>query len=66
MDAHITYDGTTLNLTLTDLTMVTFSQPFTINIPGTVGGSTAYFGFTGGTGGNRVLPSKSLIGAMNR
>ncbi len=51
MDAHITYDGTTLILTLTDLmTKATFSQPFTIDIPGTVGGSTAYFGFTGGTG----------------
>ncbi len=51
MDAHITYDGTTLNLTLTDLvTMATFTQPFTINIPGTVGSNTAYFGFTGGTG----------------
>ena len=51
MDAHITYDGTTLILTLTDLTTkVTFSQPFTIDIPGTVGGSSAYFGFTGGTG----------------
>ena len=52
MDAHITYDGTTLNLTITDLvTMATCTQPFTINIPATVGGSTAYVGFTGGTGG---------------
>ncbi len=51
MDAHITYDGTTLNLTLTDLvTMATWTQPFTINIPATVGGSTAYMGFTAGTG----------------
>jgi hypothetical protein len=51
VDAHITYDGTTLNLTLTDLvTMATFTQPFTINIPGTVGGNTAYLGFTGSTG----------------
>ena len=52
MDAHITYDGTTLNLTITDLvTQATWSHPFTINIPATVGGSTAYVGFTGGTGG---------------
>jgi hypothetical protein len=52
MDAHLTYDGTTLTLTLTDLmTNATFTQPFTINIPSTVGGSTAYVGFTGGTGG---------------
>jgi hypothetical protein len=51
MDAHITYNGVTLNLTLTDLvTMATFTQPFMINIPGTVGGQTAYLGFTGGTG----------------
>jgi hypothetical protein len=52
MDAHITYDGTTLTLTLTDLiTHATFTQPFPIDIPSTVGGSTAYVGFTGGTGG---------------
>ena len=52
MDAHITYNGTTLNLTITDLvTQATWSHPFTINIPATVGGSTAYVGFTGATGG---------------
>ena len=52
MDAHITYNGTTLILTITDLvTQATWSHPFTINIPGTVGGNTAYVGFTGGTGG---------------
>ncbi len=52
MDAHITYDGTTLKLTITDLvTQATWSQPFVINIPAMVGGTTAYFGFTAGTGG---------------
>ena len=52
MDAHITYDGTTFNLTLTDLvTQAAWSHPFVINIPATVGGDTAYVGFTGGTGG---------------
>ena len=52
MDAHLTYDGTTLNLTLTDLvTGATWSHPFAINIPATVGGDTAYVGFTGATGG---------------
>ena len=52
MDAHITYDGTTLNLTITDLvTQATSSHPFVVNIPATVGGNTAYIGFTGGTGG---------------
>ncbi len=51
IDAHITYSGTTLSLTLTDLvTKATWSHPFTINIPGTVGGTTAFVGFTGGTG----------------
>ncbi len=51
MDGHITYNGTTLTLTITDLvTMATWSHPFTIDIPGTMGGSTAYVGFTGATG----------------
>jgi len=51
IDAHITYDGTTLSLTLTDnLTLATWSYAWPINIPATVGGNTAYVGFTGGTG----------------
>ena len=52
MDANITYDGETLTLNLTDLvTLATFSHGFVINIPATVGGNTAYVGFTAGTGG---------------
>ncbi len=52
MDANLTYDGATLTLTITDLvTQATWSHPFTINIPGTVGGNMAYVGFTGATGG---------------
>ena len=52
MNAHITYDGTTLTLTITDLmTLANWSHPFPIDIPGTVGSNTAYVGFTGGTGG---------------
>jgi hypothetical protein len=52
MDAHITYDGKTLMLTLTDMvTSAKWSYPFTIDIPTTVGGGTAYVGFTGATGG---------------
>ncbi len=59
MDANLTYDGATLTLTITDLvTQTTWSHPFTINIPGTVGGNTAYVGFTGATGG---LTSKQQI-----
>ena len=50
--AHITYDGTDLTLTLTDSsTLGTWSYSWPINIPATVGGTTAYVGFTGGTGG---------------
>ena len=51
-NATLTYDGTNLTLTLTDaITLATWSQSFVINIPATVGGNTAYVGFTGGTGG---------------
>jgi hypothetical protein len=50
-DAHLTYDGTTLNLTLTDvLTLAKWSHSWTINIPATIGGPHAYVGFTGATG----------------
>jgi hypothetical protein len=53
MDAHITYDGTNLTMTLTDvLTLATWSNSWPINIPSVVGGNTAYVGFTGGTGAN--------------
>ncbi|AXC13689.1 T1SS secreted agglutinin RTX [Acidisarcina polymorpha] len=52
MNAHITYDGINLNLTLTDaLTRASWSHSFAVNIPAVVGGPTAYVGFTGGTGG---------------
>jgi hypothetical protein len=38
---------------MTDTVTGTFlSQRYTVNIPSIVGGSTAYFGFTGGTGGS--------------
>ena len=51
--AHMTYDGTTLTMTITDQTTPanTFTTSWPINIPATVGGSTAYAGFTAGTGG---------------
>jgi hypothetical protein len=49
---HITYDGTTLTMTITDtVTNATFTTSWAINIPGTVGGNTALVGFTAGTGG---------------
>jgi hypothetical protein len=52
MHAHITYDGTTLTLIITDtVTKATFTTSTAINIPTTVGANTAFVGFTGGTGG---------------
>ncbi len=51
LHAHLTYDGTTLTLTLTDLTTnAVFTASKAINIPTTVGANTAYAGFTAGTG----------------
>ena len=49
---HMTYDGTTLTMTITDTanTAEKFTVAWQINIPGTVGGDTAYVGFTGATG----------------
>lgn len=52
MHAHLNYDGTTLFLTVTDtVTGASFAASNVINIPATVGGNSAYVGFTAGTGG---------------
>jgi hypothetical protein len=49
---HITYDGTTLTMGITDtVTNATFTTSWPINIPSTVGANTALVGFTAGTGG---------------
>ena len=49
---HITYDGTNLVMKITDtVTNAVFTNTWPIDIPTTVGGNTAYAGFTGGTGG---------------
>ncbi len=49
---HLTYDGTTLSLVITDaITGATFSASQPLNIPSIVGANTAYVGFTAGTGG---------------
>jgi hypothetical protein len=54
--ANLSYDGTTLTLTLTDqVTNKTFTQSFTVNIPAVVNATSAYVGFTGGTGGYTAL-----------
>ncbi len=50
MDAHITYDGATLTMVLTDTStgaQARFSWP--VDIPAIVGGDTAYVGFGAGT-----------------
>jgi hypothetical protein len=47
----LTYDGSLLHEKLTDsITLASYETFFPINIPATVGGSTAYVGFTAGTG----------------
>ena len=47
----MSYDGVTLKVAITDtITGASASQSYAINIPAAVGGSTAYFGFTGGSG----------------
>lgn len=53
INVHMEYDGSTLTVTETDQTTGSASatQTYTnVNIPAAVGGSTAYLGFTGGTG----------------
>jgi Legume lectin domain/Chitobiase/beta-hexosaminidase C-terminal domain/Fn3 associated len=46
------YDGTWLAMTITDATTSqSFTDQWQVNIPAAVGGSTAYVGFTAGTGG---------------
>ena len=46
------YDGSTLNVTITDTnTLASASQSYSVNIPSIVGSTSAYVGFTGGTGG---------------
>src|SRR4029077_16337826 len=51
LQVHMTYDGTTLAMTITDtVTNATFTTSWAINIPATVGANTAFVGFTAGTG----------------
>jgi hypothetical protein len=52
MQVHLSYDGAVLSMTITDgVTYTSYSTTFSVDIPGTVGSSTAYVGFTGATGG---------------
>jgi hypothetical protein len=52
-NVQITYDGTTLTMTITDASTPadTFTTSWAVNIPSVVGGNTAYVGFTAGSGG---------------
>jgi hypothetical protein len=52
-NTQISYNGTTLTLTITDASVPadTFTTSWTVNIPSIVGANTAYVGFTAGTGG---------------
>ncbi len=51
MNVHITYDRINLNLTITNaVTLASWTHTFSISIPYHVGSSSAYVGFTGGTG----------------
>ena len=50
-NAQLTYNGTTLTVVITDtVTQASATQTYTVNIPSTVGGTTAYVGFTATTG----------------
>lgn len=52
LSAHMAYDGKLLTLTLKDpVNGGTYTGTFTVDIPKAVGATTAYVGFTGGTGG---------------
>lgn len=51
LNVTLAYNGTTLAMTMTDTkTKASFAKSWAINIPATVGGNTAYVGFTGATG----------------
>lgn len=51
INGTVSYDGTVLSAVLTDLSSGdAFTKEFTVDIPGIVGDSTAYVGFTAGSG----------------
>jgi fibronectin type 3 domain-containing protein len=55
-DVTMSYNGTTLSVTITDTTTnASASQSYTVNIPQVIGGTTGYVGFTGGTGGTTAV-----------
>jgi Chitobiase/beta-hexosaminidase C-terminal domain len=60
LSAHLVYDGKNLSLTIKDpVSGAVYSGTFAINIPQTIGNTTAYVGFTGGSGG--VIASQKIL-----
>ena len=58
MNVAMSYNGSTLNVTITDLfTNASASQSYSVNIPAVVGSQNAFVGFTGGTGGLTSIPA---------
>ena len=56
MNVQLSYNGTTLTLTIQDATTLKrFTTSWTVNIPTTVGSTTALVGFTGGSGGTTAI-----------
>jgi Legume lectin domain len=56
--AVLVYDGSALNLSLTDqITKAVFTTRFPANLAGLLGSPTAYAGFTGGTGAETAVQS---------
>ena len=55
-NVHMVYDGSTLSMQITDAnTQQSFVTSWMIDIPGTVGGTTAYAGFTASTGRSTAI-----------
>ncbi len=58
MNVAMSYNGSSLNVTITDLfTNASASQSYNVNIPAVVGSQNAFVGFTGGTGGLASIPA---------
>ena len=56
--AALSYDGKGLSVTITDTaTGASATQVYSVDIPGTVGGSMAYVGFTAGTDDPGLSPT---------
>ncbi len=54
--ADLSYDGTSLSVTITDtVTAASVSQTYVVDIPTVIGGSTAFVGFTAATGGLNAI-----------